>query len=214
MTSAVIYADSRDACMKAGDLIHSKVNSETSWSLHIDGLPQDCSNSSALAMELLQSCVKPSISACVITWLCTDSPLQDCWIVMLITSKHPTHSKLGIILVTESSCANSFPPNGENTLSYSRVSGFNETSSHNSIFCSIDALQCKHSVSNRCYFCRICYPVNDNWWGIDSLSMISISYQPTVIFGLIPLGQFVIEVVMIMQKKCMTYLQYHTHILK
>ena len=29
--------------------------------LHIDGLAQDCSNSSALAMELLQSCPKPSI---------------------------------------------------------------------------------------------------------------------------------------------------------
>ena len=28
---------------------------------HIDGLAQDCSNSSALAMELLQSCAKPSI---------------------------------------------------------------------------------------------------------------------------------------------------------
>ena len=30
-------------------------------SSHIDGLVQDCSNSSALAMELLQSCTKPSI---------------------------------------------------------------------------------------------------------------------------------------------------------
>ena len=28
---------------------------------HIDGLVQGCSNSSALAMELLQSCTKPSI---------------------------------------------------------------------------------------------------------------------------------------------------------
>ena len=28
---------------------------------HIDGLVQDCSNSSALAMELLQSSTKPSI---------------------------------------------------------------------------------------------------------------------------------------------------------
>ena len=27
---------------------------------HIDGLAQDCSNSMALAMELLQSCAKPS----------------------------------------------------------------------------------------------------------------------------------------------------------
>ena len=29
--------------------------------LHIDGLGKDCSNSSALAMELLQSCTKPAI---------------------------------------------------------------------------------------------------------------------------------------------------------
>ena len=28
---------------------------------YIDGLAQDCSNSSGLAMELLQSCTKPSI---------------------------------------------------------------------------------------------------------------------------------------------------------
>ena len=35
-----------------------------SWgpaAVHFDGLVQDCSNSSALAMELLQSCTKPSI---------------------------------------------------------------------------------------------------------------------------------------------------------
>ena len=30
--------------------------------VHIDGLMQDCSYSSALAMELLQSCTKPSMS--------------------------------------------------------------------------------------------------------------------------------------------------------
>ena len=29
--------------------------------LHIDGLVQDCNNSSALAMELVQFCTKPSI---------------------------------------------------------------------------------------------------------------------------------------------------------
>ena len=28
---------------------------------YIDGLAQDCSNSSALAMELLQSCAKPLV---------------------------------------------------------------------------------------------------------------------------------------------------------
>ena len=34
--------------------------------LHIGGLVQDCSNSSALGIELLQSCTKPSI--CVSVW--------------------------------------------------------------------------------------------------------------------------------------------------
>ena len=36
-------------------------NSTESDTLDIEGLAQDCSNSSALAMELLQSCAKPSI---------------------------------------------------------------------------------------------------------------------------------------------------------
>ena len=31
------------------------------YSFDIDGLVQDCSNSSGLAMELLQSCTKPSM---------------------------------------------------------------------------------------------------------------------------------------------------------
>ena len=38
------------------DTQHLKVESRS----NIDGLAQDCSNSSALAMELLQSCTKPS----------------------------------------------------------------------------------------------------------------------------------------------------------
>ena len=33
------------------------------WNCHINGLVQDCGNSSSLAMELLQSSVKPSISS-------------------------------------------------------------------------------------------------------------------------------------------------------
>ena len=50
----------------------------TNWSIstsfltqksHIDGLVQDCSNSSALALELLQSCAKPSIYQCSSTRL-------------------------------------------------------------------------------------------------------------------------------------------------
>ena len=41
-----------------------------------DGLVQDCSNSSALAMEVLQSCAKPSIWCIVL--------LFPCWCVMLL----------------------------------------------------------------------------------------------------------------------------------
>ena len=37
------------------------VNTFTPYWNHIDGLVQDCSNSSAYALELLQSCTKPSI---------------------------------------------------------------------------------------------------------------------------------------------------------
>ena len=39
-----------------------------SWG-YIDGLVQDCTNSSALAMELLQSCTQPSISSVLIEFL-------------------------------------------------------------------------------------------------------------------------------------------------
>ena len=34
------------------------------YHLYTDGLAQDCSNSNALAMELLQSCAKPLIYDC------------------------------------------------------------------------------------------------------------------------------------------------------
>ena len=53
----------------------------------------------------------PLLSACVITWLCTDSPLPDCYIVLLITPKHPTHSNTGTVTVAELSCTHSFPHN-------------------------------------------------------------------------------------------------------
>ena len=49
--------------------VHACVQVLTCWGrvmhTYIDGLVQDCSNSSALAMELLQSCTKPSIYASV-----------------------------------------------------------------------------------------------------------------------------------------------------
>ena len=51
---------SRPQCLN-NEGISDTTNSPKS-AQYIDGLVQDCSNSSALAMELLQSCTKPSIS--------------------------------------------------------------------------------------------------------------------------------------------------------
>ena len=39
----------------------SNSNHERNAERHVDGLVQDCSNSIANAMELLQSCTKPSM---------------------------------------------------------------------------------------------------------------------------------------------------------
>ena len=46
--------------------------------LHINGLVQDCSNSSALAMELLQSCTKPSTWFLLFMCLATSHYLKPC----------------------------------------------------------------------------------------------------------------------------------------
>ena len=57
----------------AGWCIHTSVD-------YINGLLQDCSNSSALAMELLQSCTKPSISSSFQTMAChlfSTKPLSE-----------------------------------------------------------------------------------------------------------------------------------------
>ena len=54
---------------------------------HSDGLVQDCSNSRTLAMELLQSCAKPSISRI------RESALQDvAWAIMLAAPWLMCHS--------------------------------------------------------------------------------------------------------------------------
>ena len=44
-------------------------NLSSAAAVYIDGLVQDCSNSRVLAMELLQSCTKPSISNYAINFL-------------------------------------------------------------------------------------------------------------------------------------------------
>ena len=69
MTEDVTYVDIRLKSMH-----HSKMCLNGmlwyKWDLNIDGLVQDCSNSSELAMELLQPCTKPSIcGVCHSIWL-------------------------------------------------------------------------------------------------------------------------------------------------
>ena len=49
------------------------------WVQYIDGLVQDCSNSSALAMELLQSCTRPS--TCIIIFSCDQAAI---WLVQSV----------------------------------------------------------------------------------------------------------------------------------
>ena len=49
-------------------LNNNKARQLAKVALYIDGLVQDCSISSALALEILQSCIKPSI------WLCENLP--------------------------------------------------------------------------------------------------------------------------------------------
>ena len=63
--------------------------------IHITGLVQDCSNSSALAMELLQSCTKPSIWS-LNTSKCTEEKNLSCCIL----STSLTEAKLCIYALT------------------------------------------------------------------------------------------------------------------
>ena len=62
---------------------------------YIDGLVQDCSNSSALAMELLQSCTKPLIYGSITKQNVGDTQQQQNWnkdflIFLSNISNHPT----------------------------------------------------------------------------------------------------------------------------
>ena len=52
------------------------------WRKNIDGLVQDYSDSSALGMEWLQSCLKPLISCHKEVWLCVE--YQICWCLVLM----------------------------------------------------------------------------------------------------------------------------------
>ena len=51
-------ADETDSISAISDANKMVFNGKTKNYLHIDGLPQDCCNSSALALELQQSCTK------------------------------------------------------------------------------------------------------------------------------------------------------------
>ena len=55
--------------------------------LYIDGLVHDCSNSSALAMELLQFCTKPSIYYCT-----PKSPIHSVILFILHSTRTSIHS--------------------------------------------------------------------------------------------------------------------------
>ena len=62
-----MVVDTEDTSNKIAMKINMTAKQHVIWmrtlqhKVHIDGLEQDCSNSSALPTELLQSCTKPSI---------------------------------------------------------------------------------------------------------------------------------------------------------
>ena len=69
--------------------------------LHIQGLAQDCSNSSALAMELLQSCAKPSTYTCM-NWGWHNDRMSTCpWIFNFpsVIFFSETHCSLGEVII-------------------------------------------------------------------------------------------------------------------
>ena len=66
----------------------------TAWS-HYDGSVQDCSNSSALTVELLQSCAKPSITK---YWLAVN---KICW-------KHLSAFSVELLLLAVTDVTNAF----------------------------------------------------------------------------------------------------------
>ena len=56
---------------------------------YFDGLVQDCSNSSALAVELLQSCTKPSNCFCFCIWVLIKTSSWLCNKGIMMTIKIP-----------------------------------------------------------------------------------------------------------------------------
>ena len=97
-------------------LTHSKENNPTNWysnntyTNHGEFIQTSDHCATYVFIASLQF-LKSASPAWVITWLCTDSPLPDCYIVLLITSKHPTHSNTGTVTLAELSCTHSFPHN-------------------------------------------------------------------------------------------------------
>ena len=87
---------------------------------HVDGLVQDCSNSSALAMELLQACTEPSYSLAgtfcsvtlrkhVLTLSCTGDAVRLQWPIWNLTELHLANFTKAMILewITNVFCCNS-----------------------------------------------------------------------------------------------------------
>ena len=105
----------KDACISSN---MDQVVDASDNGLSAAQLPSQCQFDWCYCLYYLSACLEQlmaeiywSFTACVITWLCTDSSLQDCYIVLMITSNHPTHSNTGAITVAGSSCTHSFPHN-------------------------------------------------------------------------------------------------------
>ena len=77
--------------------------------LYIDGLAQDCSNSIANALELLQSCVKPSICTTLNLLLNDQCKVTHIWIWDCITISHWPFSTYTLIEIQ-------YVPDCENTV--------------------------------------------------------------------------------------------------
>ena len=68
----------KNALIYIHHLVRRFIFNQEHW-LSIDGLVQDCSISSANALEILQSCTEPSISGCPVKQVCNTSFILPCF---------------------------------------------------------------------------------------------------------------------------------------
>ena len=69
----------KNALIYIHHLVRRFIFNQEHW-LSIDGLVQDCSISSANALEILQSCTEPSISGCPVRQICNTSFILPCFL--------------------------------------------------------------------------------------------------------------------------------------